>query len=29
MSTSDTFKAEEINQHIVSWLRDYATNAKV
>jgi NAD+ synthase len=29
MPSNTTFKAKEINDHIVSWLRDYATNAKV
>lgn len=29
MTNSNTFQAEKINQHIVKWLLDYATNAKV
>ncbi|MFN7043828.1 MAG: NAD(+) synthase [Flavobacterium sp.] len=29
MTNSITFQAEKINQHIVKWLLDYATNAKV
>lgn len=29
MTNSNTFHAEKINQHIVKWLLDYATNAKV
>ena len=29
MTNSTTFQAEKINQHIVKWLLDYATNAKV
>ncbi|MFD2891779.1 NAD(+) synthase [Flavobacterium chuncheonense] len=29
MTNSNTFKSEEINQHIVQWLLDYANNAKV
>ena len=29
MTNSSTFQAEKINQHIVKWLLDYATNAKV
>lgn len=29
MTNSTTFQAEKINQHIVQWLHDYATNAKV
>jgi NAD+ synthase len=29
MPTNTLFKAEEINNHIVGWLHDYATNAKV
>lgn len=29
MPVSTTFKAEEITQHIVNWLRSYAENAKV
>lgn len=29
MTNSTTFNAEKINQHIVNWLLDYATNAKV
>ena len=29
MTKSTTFNSEKINQHIVKWLLDYATNAKV
>ena len=29
MTNSTTFQSEKINQHIVKWLLDYATNAKV
>ncbi|MEZ4853458.1 NAD(+) synthase [Flavobacterium sp.] len=29
MAVSKTFNAEEINKHIVNWLLEYATNAKV
>jgi len=29
MTNSTTFQSEKINQHIVKWLIDYATNAKV
>lgn len=29
MTNSSTFQSEKINQHIVKWLLDYATNAKV
>lgn len=29
MTNSNNFQAEKINQHIVKWLLDYATNAKV
>ena len=29
MTNSNSFQAEKINQHIVQWLHDYATNAKV
>ena len=29
MTNSITFQSEKINQHIVKWLLDYATNAKV
>ncbi len=29
MTNSNSFNAEKINQHIVKWLLDYATNAKV
>lgn len=29
MTNSTTFQAEKINQHIVQWLHDYASNAKV
>jgi NAD+ synthase len=29
MTNSNTFQAEKINQYIVKWLLDYATNAKV
>ncbi len=29
MPTDTTFKAEAINEHIVNWLRTYATNARV
>ena len=29
MTNSNTFPVEKINQHIVKWLLDYATNAKV
>lgn len=29
MTNSNTFQTEKINQHIVKWLLDYATNAKV
>lgn len=29
MTNSNSFQAEKINQHIVKWLLDYATNAKV
>ncbi|VXB10218.1 NH(3)-dependent NAD(+) synthetase [Flavobacterium sp. 9AF] len=29
MTNSTSFQAENINQHIVQWLLDYATNAKV
>ena len=29
MTNSSTFQAEKINQHIVQWLHDYATNAKL
>lgn len=29
MSKSNTFQADKINTHIVKWLHDYATNAKV
>lgn len=29
MTNSTTFNSEKINQHIVKWLLDYATNAKV
>ena len=29
MTNSSTFQAEKINNHIVNWLLDYATNAKV
>ncbi|WP_130735364.1 NAD(+) synthase [Flavobacterium sp. J27] len=29
MTNSTSFNAEKINQHIVKWLLDYATNAKV
>ncbi|WP_026724231.1 NAD(+) synthase [Flavobacterium sasangense] len=29
MTNSSTFQAEKINQHIVKWLLDYSTNAKV
>jgi NAD+ synthase len=29
MVDSSTFRAEEINNHIVKWLSDYANNAKV
>jgi NAD+ synthase len=29
MTNSSTFQSEKINQHIVKWLFDYATNAKV
>ena len=29
MATKNGFQAEKINKHIVKWLHDYATNAKV
>ena len=29
MPISETFNSEKINQHIVNWLKEYATNAKV
>lgn len=29
MAQAKTFQADKINTHIVNWLRDYATNAKV
>lgn len=29
MPVSETFNSEKINQHIVNWLKEYATNAKV
>lgn len=29
MTQAKTFQADKINTHIVNWLRDYATNAKV
>nr|WP_294936117.1 NAD(+) synthase [uncultured Flavobacterium sp.] len=29
MANSNTFQADKINTHIVHWLRDYASNAKV
>lgn len=29
MKTTDGFNAEAVNEHIVKWLKDYATNAKV
>ena len=29
MTQAKTFQAEKINTHIVNWLREYATNAKV
>lgn len=29
MQKKNTLKAEEVKKHIVAWLKDYATNAKV
>ncbi|WP_313807985.1 NAD(+) synthase [Flavobacterium sp.] len=29
MTNANTFQADKINTHIVNWLKDYATNAKV
>ena len=29
MAKKSTINVEKVNQHIVNWLKDYATNAKV